>query len=44
MIFLLQNEDTQVIKWTAKFIHHAMKKGIIGLTRDYDQQHYMIAT
>ena len=25
-IFLLQNEDTQVITWTAKFIHHAMKK------------------
>ena len=25
-ICLLQNEDTQVITWTAEFIHHAMKK------------------
>ena len=24
-IFLLQNKDTQVITWTANFIHHAMK-------------------
>ena len=43
-IFLLQNEDTQVITWTAKFIHHAMKKGIIGFISNYDQQHYVIAT
>ena len=26
LIFLLQNEDTQVLPWTAKSIHHAMKK------------------
>ena len=43
-IFLLQNEDTQVITWTAKFIRHAMKKGIIGFISNYDQQHYVIAT
>ena len=44
IIFLLQNDDTQIITWTAKFIHHAMKKGIIGSITNYDQRLYAIAT
>ena len=38
LIFLLQNEDTQIITWTAKF--KPWKKRIIGFITNYDEQLY----